>query len=64
MPTAGDVVPKKQSLAKREPVKKVVANRAAPPVNNASTYNHREQPAPPVTGLSLLDILKDRFGKE
>ena len=56
-------VPKKQRLAKREPVKKVAAHRAALPVNNASTSNHREQAEAPVTRLSLLDILKDRFGQ-
>ena len=57
-------VPKKQQrLSKSEPVKKVAAHRAAPPVSNASTSNYREQAAAPVTRLSLLDILKDRFGQ-
>ena len=56
-------VPKKQRIAKREPVKKVAAHRAAPPVNNASTSKNREQAEAPVTRLSLLDILKDRFGQ-
>ena len=56
-------VPKKQRLAMREPVKKVAAHRAAPPVNNAATSKDREQAAAPVTRLSLLDILKDRFGQ-
>ena len=57
-------VTKKQRLAKREPGKKVAAHRAAPPVNNASTSKNREQAAAPVTTrLSLLDILKDRFGQ-
>ena len=60
-PTAGDVVPKKPSVAKREPVKRSLPHRAAPPVNNASTSKNREQAAAPVTRLSLLDILKDRF---
>jgi hypothetical protein len=32
-------VPKMQRLSKREPVKKIAAHRAAPPVNNASTSN-------------------------
>jgi hypothetical protein len=53
-------VPKKRSIAKREPVKKVVTHRAAPPVNNAPISNYREPAAAPVT---LLDILKDRFGQ-
>jgi hypothetical protein len=62
-PTVSAGVPKKQRLAKREPVKKVAAHRAAPPVNNAATSKDREQAAVPVTRLSLLDILKDRFGQ-
>jgi hypothetical protein len=60
-PTAGDGVPKKPSVVKREPVKKVAAHRAAPPVNNAFTSKTREQAAAPVTRLSLLEILKERF---
>jgi len=56
-------VPKKQRPAKKEVVKKVAAHRAAPSVNNASTSKIREQAAAPVTRLSLLDILKDRFGQ-
>jgi hypothetical protein len=62
-PTTGDGVPKKPSVVKREPVKKVAAHRAAPPVNNASTSKNREQTAAPVTRLSLLEILKERFGQ-
>ena len=62
-PTTSDGVPKQQSLVKREPVKKAAAHRAAPPVNNASASNHREQATAPVTRLSLLDILKERFGQ-
>ena len=54
-------VTKKQRLAKREPGKKVAAHRAAPPVNNKPVSKDREQAAAPVTILSLLDILKDRF---
>ena len=62
-PTAGDGIPMKPSLVKREPLKKVAAHRAAPPVNDASTSNYREQAAAPITRLSLLDILKERFGQ-
>ena len=62
-PTASDGVPKKPSVVKREPVKKVAAHRAAPPVNNKPVSKDREQAAAPVTRLSLLDILKDRFGQ-
>ena len=58
--TAGDV-PMKQSLAKREPVKKVDAYRATRPAHNAPPG--KGQAAAPVTRLSLLDILKERFGQ-
>jgi hypothetical protein len=61
--TVSAVAPKKQRLVKREPVKKVTVHRAAAPVNNASKPKIREQAAPPVPRLSLLDILKDRFGQ-
>lgn len=54
--TASAGVPKKQRPAKKEVVKKIVAHRAAPPVS-------REQAAAPVARLSLLDILRDRFGQ-
>jgi len=60
-PTPGDGVPKKQGLVKREPVKKVVAHRTAPPPVNKPASNYREQAAAPVTRLSLLEILKERF---
>ena len=59
--TAGEEVPKKPSLVKRQPVKKVAAHRAAPPVNNDSTSKSREQTAAPVIRLSLLEILKEQF---
>jgi hypothetical protein len=56
-------VPKKRNIAKREPVKKVVAHRAAPSVNNAPISNYRDPAEAPAPRLSLLDILKDRFGQ-
>jgi hypothetical protein len=62
-PTTGDRVSKKQGLVKREPVKKIATPRAAPPVNSASASNYREQATAPVTRLSLLDFLKERFGQ-
>ncbi len=65
-PTAGDGASKKQSLAKRDPLKKVVAHRAAQPaqpMNSEPASNYREQAAAPVTRLSLLGILKERFGQ-
>ena len=60
-PTTGEGIPKKPSVVKREPVKKVVAHRAAPPANNKPAPNYREQVAAPVARLSLLEILKERF---
>jgi hypothetical protein len=60
-PTAGDGVPKKPGVAKREPVKKVAAHRAAPPINNASISKNRQQAAAPVTRSSLLENFKERF---
>ena len=62
-PTTRDGIPKKPSIVKRESVKKVTAHRAAPPINNTSTSKDREQAAAPVTRLSLLEILKERFGQ-
>lgn len=60
--TAGLRGLKKQTYAKREPIKKVVANRAAPAVNNHPAYNYGEQAGGPATKLSLLDLLKERLG--
>jgi hypothetical protein len=62
-PTAGDDLQKKQRLVKREPVKKAIATRTAPPVNNKPAFNYGEQAAAPVTRLSLLDLLKERLGQ-
>ena len=62
-PTAGDGVPKKPNVAKREPVKKVVAYRAAPPPNIEPAPSYSVQAVAPVTRLSLLDILKERLGQ-
>ena len=62
-PPTGDGVPKKQSPVKREPVKKVVAARAAPPMNKKPAFNYGEQAAAPITRLSLLDLLKERLGQ-
>jgi hypothetical protein len=62
-PTTGDRISKKQGLVKREPVKKIAVHRAVPPVNSASASSSREQATAPVTRLSLLDILKERFGQ-
>jgi hypothetical protein len=56
-------VSKKQSFAKREPLKKVASQRAAPNANNEPAPNYIVQPPEPVTRMSLLDILKDRLGK-
>ena len=61
-PNAGDGVPKKQSLVKREPVKKIVTRRAAPTVNNQPAPSISVQAAIPVTRMSLLDLLKEKLG--
>lgn len=52
----------KQTYIKRHPMKKVVAQRAAPAVNNKPAFNYGEQAGGPVTKLSLLDLLKERLG--
>jgi hypothetical protein len=62
-PNAGDGVPKKQSLVKRGPVKKIVTHRAAPTVNNEPAPSISVQAATPVTRMSLLDLLKERLGQ-
>jgi hypothetical protein len=62
-PTTGDRVSKKQGPVKRESAKKIATRRVSPPVNSASASNYREQATAPVTRLSLLDILKERFGQ-
>jgi hypothetical protein len=61
--TVGAGVPKKPSVAKRKPAKKATTHRVTPPASNASTSKNREQASAPVTRLSLLDMLKDRFGQ-
>jgi hypothetical protein len=60
-PTAGEEVAKKPRLVKREPMKKVAAHRAKPPVNNASTTKNSDQTAAPGITLSPLEILKEQF---
>jgi hypothetical protein len=62
-PNAGDGVPKKQNLVKREPVKKIVTHRAAPTVNNEPAPSISVQAATPVTRMSLLDLLKEKLGQ-
>ena len=64
--TIASDVPKKQNPAKREPPKKVSVHRAAPKgpkVNIESAKNDKVPASPPVTRLSLLDILKERLGQ-
>ena len=60
---AGDGIPKKPNVAKREPLKKVAAYRAAPPANIEPGPAYGVQAAAPATRLSLLDILKERLGQ-
>ena len=62
-PEMNDACPPEKPSVKRASVKKGAAHQAAPPVNNASTSKNREQAAAPVTRLSLLEILRERFGQ-
>jgi len=59
IPNAGDGAPKTKKLA----VKKVVARRPTPPVNDEHANSYRVQVAAPVTRVSLLDIIKERLGQ-
>lgn len=54
-------ISKRKHVAKREPAKKVVAHRAAAPLNiaPAPTYIVQE----PSTRMSLLETLKERLGQ-
>ena len=60
---AGDGVPKKPNVAKRETLKKVVSYRATPLANNEPTPSRGIQAAAPVIRMSLLDIIKERLGQ-
>jgi hypothetical protein len=52
--------PKGQKPEKSGPLKTVAAHRPAPPVNAEPASNYRTAP---VTKMTLLDIIKERFGR-
>jgi len=60
------VIPKKTIIAKREPAKKVVTNRAAPQAPIAATKNYpvreAEQDTKPPIKTTFLDEIAGRFG--
>ena len=60
------VTPKKTIIAKREPAKKVVTNRAAPQAPIAATKNYpvreAEQDTKPPIKTTFLDEIAGRFG--
>jgi hypothetical protein len=60
---AGERALKTKKLAKSELLKKVAARRPTAPVNDEHANGYRVQGAAPVTRLSLLDIIKERFGQ-
>jgi hypothetical protein len=53
---------KTTNLAKSQPSKKLAALRSAPLPNQLSS-NYPKQVVAPITRMSLLDIIKDRFGR-
>ena len=60
---AGDDAPKPKKLAKRELPKKLAAHRPTMPANDEHGNDYRVQAATPVTRVSLLGIIKERFGQ-
>ncbi|UPK35472.1 hypothetical protein IVB18_47295 [Bradyrhizobium sp. 186] len=56
-------VAKAKHVAKREAAKKVVAHRAAPPLNIAPAPTYIAQQPTPSTRMSLLETLKERLGQ-
>ncbi len=61
VPVTGDDAAKKQNAAKRYAVKRLVAHRLAAPPNAARRYTVQE--TQPITRMSLLDVVKERFGR-
>ena len=54
---------KTTNLAKSPSSKKPVALQPAPLPNHPISSNYPKQAAPPITRMSLLDVIKDRFGR-
>ena len=61
VPTIADGALKKQSAAKRYPLKRLASHRSASPAN--ATPGYTVQATEPVTRMSLLDVIKERFGR-
>ena len=60
--SVGEDAPKPKK-AKSEPPKKLAARRPTMPANDEHANGYRVQAATPVTRLSLLDIIRERFGQ-
>src|SRR6266566_892402 len=60
VPTIADGAAKKQNAAKRYPLRRLASHRSASPANAGSGYT--VQVTEPVTRMSLLDVIKERFG--
>lgn len=59
-----DAASKTKKLAKRRPLSKVAAARPAPSVRGQSSSSYTGPQAPaPVTRMSLLDVIRERFGQ-
>jgi len=61
VPTIADGALKKQNATKRYPLKRLASRRSASPANAAPGYT--VQVTAPVTRMSLLDLIKERFGR-
>jgi hypothetical protein len=59
--TSNDGPPKTKNLATSQPLKKLATLRPAASMNHQLSSNYAQQVAAPVTRMSLLDIIKDRF---
>jgi hypothetical protein len=60
--TVNDNAPTPWSLAKREMSKKVVARRIPSSAKDNSSINLRKQSTAAATRISLLDVIRERFG--
>jgi hypothetical protein len=56
-----EVAPRGPKIVKRDPSKKLSAHRSAPPANAPPVPS--VQAKEPVTRLSLIDVIKSRFGR-
>jgi hypothetical protein len=56
-------VAKAKHVMKREPAKKVVAHRTAPPLNIGPAPTYSAQQSTPSTRMSFLETLRERLGR-